>query len=225
MSNSSCCAAEVLVLITPLRTVDRDGVRRGGGALCVRATPVLRARMPAIQTPRCRTSCSGGVRRGLRSRPRWRLARWAPRVLGDAPSVQPWTADDAGGVVFSAAELASATGGELVRSSSAGSVGTDTRSLRPGQWFLALSGASFDSDAFVGAALDAGCAGVISSKPIPPDWSAGYVRVDDALLALQSLASDVRRRFHGPVVAVTGSVGRPRPARSSRSRLRTRGGA
>ena len=84
-SNSSCCAAEVLVLTTPLRTVDRDGVRRGGGVLCVRASPVLRARMPAIQTPRCRTSCSGGVRRGLRSRPRWRLARWAPRVLGDAP--------------------------------------------------------------------------------------------------------------------------------------------
>ena len=124
------------------------------------------------------------------------------------PSVQPWTADDAGGVVFSAAELASATGGELVRSSSSGSVGTDTRSLRPGQWFLALSGESFDGDAFVGAALDAGCAGVISSKPMPPDWSAGYVRVDDALLALQSLASDVRRRFHGPVVAVTGSVGK-----------------
>ena len=135
------------------------------------------------------------------------------------PSVQPWTADDAGGVVFSAAELASATGGELVRSSSAGSVGTDTRSLRPGQWFLALSGTSFDGDAFVGAALDAGCAGVISSKPIPPDWSAGYVRVDDALLALQSLASDVRRRFHGPSSPSPAASERPRPARSSRSRF------
>ena len=44
--------------------------------------------------------------------------------------------------------------------------------------------------------------------PAPAGWPAGYVRVGDTLDALQALASDVRGRFDGPVVGITGSVGK-----------------
>ena len=54
----------------------------------------------------------------------------------------------------------------------------------------------------------AGCAGAISSRPAPEGWSRGYVMVDDTLSALQDLAANVRDRFEGPVVGITGSVGK-----------------
>lgn len=54
----------------------------------------------------------------------------------------------------------------------------------------------------------AGCAGAISSRPAPEGWSGGYVLVDDTLSALQELAANVRDRFEGPVVGITGSVGK-----------------
>ena len=116
--------------------------------------------------------------------------------------------DASGDVVFTAGEIAAATGGEVTRAAAPGSVSTDTRSLLPGQWFLALVGDAHDGNAFARDALAAGCAGMISSRPPPAGWPAGYVRVGDTLDALQALASDVRGRFDGPVVGITGSVGK-----------------
>jgi UDP-N-acetylmuramyl pentapeptide synthase len=111
-------------------------------------------------------------------------------------------------VIFTAQELTAATGGELVREGTPGSVSTDTRAVRSGQWFLALTGERFDGDAFVDDALAAGCAGVVSTRAPPANWTAGYVRVKNTTAALQALAFDVRRRFEGPVVGITGSVGK-----------------
>ena len=134
-----------------------------------------------------------------------RLARLPPRA---AAARRPWSVDASGGVVFTAGEIAAATGGEVTRAAAPGSVSTDTRSLLPGQWFLALVGDAHDGNAFARDALAAGCAGMISSRPPPAGWPAGYVRVGDTLDALQALASDVRGRFDGPVVGITGSVGK-----------------
>ena len=62
------------------------------------------------------------------------------------------------------------------------------------------------------AAADRGCAGVVAACDPPEGWSRGFVRVggDDAggHAALTALARAVRRGFGGPVLAVTGSVGK-----------------
>ena len=145
-----------------------------------------------------------GARRRVSSRAAVRLGG---RHLAVA-SASRWDVDAGGGVIFTAQELAAATGGELIREGTPGSVSTDTRAVRSGQWFLALTGERFDGDAFVDDALAAGCAGVVSTRAPPANWTAGYVRVENATAALQALASDVRRRFEGPVVGITGSVGK-----------------
>ena len=86
-------------------------------------------------------------------------------------------------------------------------VSTDTRSLRPGDVFVALQGDRFDGHDFVGTAVAAGCGAVVSSRrlsvPVP------VYRVDDTLTALGDLAR--RRRDHEkgiPVVGITGSSGK-----------------
>ena len=155
-----------------------------------------------------------GARRRVSSRAAVRL--WGRHLA--VASASRWDVDGGGGVIFTAQELTAATGGELVREGTPGSVSTDTRAVRSGQWFLALTGERFDGDAFVDDALAAGCAGVVSTRAPPANWTAGYVRVKNATAALQALAFDVRRRFEGPVVGITGASGRPRRATCARSR-------
>ena len=86
-------------------------------------------------------------------------------------------------------------------------VSIDTRTLRPGDVFVALVGER-DGHAHVAAALAAGAAAVMVHRAdaIPPG-APGLV-VDDTLRALQSLGAAGRARFGGRVVAVTGSVGK-----------------
>lgn len=117
-------------------------------------------------------------------------------------------ADDEGGVVWEAQAIADAVNGTVVADASAGSICTDTRVATPGQWFLALSGPNFDGHEFLQQACERRCGGVVANW-VPPRWSRGFVRVEgDTLRALQALGSDVRGRFWGPVVGITGSVGK-----------------
>lgn len=86
-------------------------------------------------------------------------------------------------------------------------ISTDTRSLRPGDVFVALRGDSFDGHDFVEAAVAAGCGAVVLSRPT--ELPAPVHRVDDTLKALGDLAR--RRRDHEaemPVVGITGSSGK-----------------
>ncbi|MCB9779995.1 MAG: UDP-N-acetylmuramoyl-tripeptide--D-alanyl-D-alanine ligase [Alphaproteobacteria bacterium] len=110
-------------------------------------------------------------------------------------------------MILRAEDLAAGTGGELVAPGPPGHVGTDSRRLGPGQWFLALSGDRFDGHDFLPHARSAGCAGAIGQR-VPADWDRGFIRVDDGLTALQALAGWVRDGFPGPVVGITGSAGK-----------------
>lgn len=104
-------------------------------------------------------------------------------------------------------DIATGTGGRLVRPGAPGVVATDSRRLAPGQWFLALSGDRFDGHDFLPHAQAAGCSGAIA-RTVPPGWTAGFVQVEDGLAALQALAGWVREGFRGPVVGLTGSAGK-----------------
>jgi UDP-N-acetylmuramoyl-tripeptide--D-alanyl-D-alanine ligase len=110
-------------------------------------------------------------------------------------------------MILRAEEIAEGTGGRLVRTGPPGTIGTDSRRLGPGQWFCALSGERFDGHSFLPQAQFAGCAGAIA-RHVPEGWTGGFVQVEDPLIALQRLARDVRRSFHGPVVGLTGTAGK-----------------
>src|SRR5437870_9334379 len=94
---------------------------------------------------------------------------------------------------------------------------TDSRTLRRGDLFVALSGARFDGHQFVADALRKGAVGAIVRRgfvgaggarvPVAPS-KALLIEVEDPLHAFQELAHAHRRRFTIPVVAVSGSNGK-----------------
>jgi len=106
-----------------------------------------------------------------------------------------WTADD----------LTHATGGTLSAPFAATGVSIDTRTLRPGDLFVALEGENRDGHAFVVDALQRGAAGALVHRRT----AAGpLLQVGDTLEGLRRLAGFARARFAGRLVAVTGSVGK-----------------
>jgi UDP-N-acetylmuramoyl-tripeptide--D-alanyl-D-alanine ligase len=80
----------------------------------------------------------------------------------------------------------------------------DSRSLRPGQLFVPVV-AERDGHDFIEAALAAGAAAYLTARP-PVGGSA--IAVDDTVRALQAAGAYARSRMAGPVVGVTGSVGK-----------------
>ena len=92
-----------------------------------------------------------------------------------------------------------------------GWVSTDSRTVEPGQIFVALKGERFDGHDFVEAAAEAGASLLIVDKLEPPDTDTAVLLVDDTLDALQALASHYRNLLGEAateVVAVTGSSGK-----------------
>ncbi len=109
--------------------------------------------------------------------------------------------------LWTAAALQAATNGAMPHPFDAAGVSIDSRTLRPGDLFIALQGTS-DGHAHAAAALGKGAAGVLVSRAgtLPDD--APILLVDDTLDALTALGQAARTRFHGKLVAVTGSVGK-----------------
>lgn len=88
-------------------------------------------------------------------------------------------------------------------------VSIDSRSIAPGDLFVAVRGARFDGHRFVAEALAAGgAAALVGEAAALGTPSAPGLVVDDPLRALQTLARHVRRASGARVVAVTGSVGK-----------------
>lgn len=83
----------------------------------------------------------------------------------------------------------------------------DTRTLAPGDLFIALVGER-DGHEHVAAALAKGAAAVMVHRAESVPAGAPALMVDDTLAALQRLGAAGRARFDGRVVAVTGSVGK-----------------
>jgi len=117
--------------------------------------------------------------------------------------------------LWTAAALQAATGGALLapakpsglRAFDAMGVSIDSRTLRPGDLFVALQGDA-DGHAFVLDALARGAAGAMvhCTEGLPDD--APLLVVQDTLAGLHALGRAGRARFVGKMVAVTGSVGK-----------------
>lgn len=86
-------------------------------------------------------------------------------------------------------------------------VNNDTRTLGPGQIYIALRGARFDGNEFLGAAAAAGAVAAVVDRPVvnPP---LPVIEVDDGQAALTRAAAGWRQLFSMPVIGVAGSNGK-----------------
>jgi UDP-N-acetylmuramoyl-tripeptide--D-alanyl-D-alanine ligase len=86
----------------------------------------------------------------------------------------------------------------------------DSRTIRPGELFFAVKGERLDGHDFVHQALEKGAVSAVVRKDQLARFSVKtcLLAVDDTLVALQSLATAVRRLWGKPVVGVTGSAGK-----------------
>lgn len=110
--------------------------------------------------------------------------------------------------LWTAGEAAAATGGERRGDWQATGVSIDTRSLRPGDLFVALKAAR-DGHDFVAQALEKGAAAaLVSHVPEGVAEDAPLLIVPDVLQGLEALGAAARARTEARVIAVTGSVGK-----------------
>ena len=85
----------------------------------------------------------------------------------------------------------------------------DSRSLNPGDLFIAIPGERFDGHDYVEAALEKGAAGALvqTNRAVSGDLRR-LLYVEDTVKGLQSLGAAARRLWGKPLLAVTGSVGK-----------------
>jgi UDP-N-acetylmuramoyl-tripeptide--D-alanyl-D-alanine ligase len=86
----------------------------------------------------------------------------------------------------------------------------DSRTIQPGELFFAVKGERMDGHDFVNQALEKGAVAAIIRKDRLVRYAAKIrlMAVDDPLIALQTLASAVRRLWGKPLIGVTGSTGK-----------------
>ena len=117
-------------------------------------------------------------------------------------------------IVLTASWVAEAMGGTIVSGDPArefSGVAIDTRTMDPGELFIAIRGDRFDGAQFTGSAVAAGAAGVVVPRGRGRDLTdtpVTVIEVDDTTAALQALALAIRRDSGTKVVAITGSAGK-----------------
>ncbi|MGA9062229.1 MAG: UDP-N-acetylmuramoyl-tripeptide--D-alanyl-D-alanine ligase [Terracidiphilus sp.] len=89
----------------------------------------------------------------------------------------------------------------------------DSRTVAPGELFFAVRGERHDGHDFVAAAFERGALAAVVSRARAaslPDAALAHplLIAEDPLLAMQTLASHVRRRWGRRLVAITGSAGK-----------------
>lgn len=100
--------------------------------------------------------------------------------------------------------------GEIDGNAIAQGYSIDSRTIRPGELFFAVTGERLNGHDFVEQALAKGAVAAIVQR----DEAARYagkqrlLLVDDTLLALQNLAAGIRRIWKKPLIGVTGSAGK-----------------
>jgi UDP-N-acetylmuramoyl-tripeptide--D-alanyl-D-alanine ligase len=110
--------------------------------------------------------------------------------------------------LWTSTDIITATNGQINHNDwTATGVSIDTRSLAPGDLFVALSGPNHDGHDHVAAAFTAGAAAALIHRA-PSDTNGPWVKVDDTVLGLEKLGQAARARSAAKIAAVTGSVGK-----------------
>ncbi len=111
--------------------------------------------------------------------------------------------------LWNSSDAARVTGGTTSHAWTATGVSINTRTLQPGDLFIALIGPNVDGHDYVADAFEKGAAAVcVSHRPPVLDPDAPLLVVDDTMKALEELGRAARERTAARVIAVTGSVGK-----------------
>jgi UDP-N-acetylmuramoyl-tripeptide--D-alanyl-D-alanine ligase len=106
---------------------------------------------------------------------------------------------------FAGASLSSGDGTVVINK-----VSTDSRTIKPGELFVALRGENFEGHDFVAASAKAGGTGALVDLKwvgnVPNNFA--LLRATDTLQAYQTLAANYRRSLAIKVLAITGSNGK-----------------
>jgi UDP-N-acetylmuramoyl-tripeptide--D-alanyl-D-alanine ligase len=125
---------------------------------------------------------------------RWKRTRWSYQIM-DPRSLQ---------------QIAQMAGGKLHGPGFGQVTGvvTDSRSMRPGEFFVALRGEHFEGHTFLRTVRDAGALGALVSDV--DDQLSGFTQVEvpDTLAGLQRLAQAYRAELRLKAIGVTGSSGK-----------------
>ncbi|MCQ9156053.1 UDP-N-acetylmuramoyl-tripeptide--D-alanyl-D-alanine ligase [Acidomonas methanolica] len=107
--------------------------------------------------------------------------------------------------LWTSAELRAATGGTLAAETGVTGVSIDTRTIQPGDLFIALAGDNSDGHAHLDTAFARGAAIAMAHRD---GDDPRLLLVADTMRGLQDLGRAGRARFGGTAIGVTGSVGK-----------------
>ncbi|EYD75249.1 UDP-N-acetylmuramoylalanyl-D-glutamyl-2,6- diaminopimelate--D-alanyl-D-alanine ligase [Rubellimicrobium mesophilum DSM 19309] len=125
--------------------------------------------------------------------------------------------------LWTSRDAVAATGGASTREWEADGVSIDTRTIRPGDLFVALKAAR-DGHEFVAQALEKGAAAaLVTHRPEGVAEDAPLLIVPDVQAALEDLGRAGRARSRARVVGITGSVGKTSTKEMLRAALATQG--
>jgi UDP-N-acetylmuramoyl-tripeptide--D-alanyl-D-alanine ligase len=120
-------------------------------------------------------------------------------------------------------ELTGALNGRLlVADATFDGVSIDSRAIKPGQLFIALTGPRFDGHDYLNEVASLGAAGALVEREVA-DSALPQLLVKDARQALGQLGAMNRVAFTHPVAAITGSSGKTTVKEMLAGILRTRG--
>lgn len=134
--------------------------------------------------------------------------------------------------LWTAAELNALFDADLAADWVATGVSIDSRDLKAGDLFIALSGPHHDGRAYIQDAFAAGASAAIVSRgedaavspsSVSAPDNAAIIFVDDSFAALWRLATQARARCEGWLIAVTGSAGKTGVKESLRVALSSSG--
>jgi UDP-N-acetylmuramoyl-tripeptide--D-alanyl-D-alanine ligase len=109
--------------------------------------------------------------------------------------------------LWTSAEAEAATLGHASASFVATGLSIDTRTLKPGDLFVALKGEARDGHEFLRAAFGAQASAALVSRACK-DANGPLLQVANTLRGLEDLARASRARTHAKILAVTGSAGK-----------------
>ena len=123
-------------------------------------------------------------------------------------------------------DVVAATGGRVGAGGGAARftrVSIDSRTVGPGELFVAIKGPRFDGHEFLAAAAERGAVAALVHREAPAPAGLPLVQVVDTTKALAALGSYRRQQAAIPVVAVTGSAGKTTTKEMTASLLSRRG--
>lgn len=108
-------------------------------------------------------------------------------------------------------DIVEATGGRLLcgdDNTVVRDVCIDSREIKEGDLFIPIIGEKQDAHRFIESALEVGAATLTSQHRGVVIAEKPYIQVHDTVKAFQDIGAYIRDKFHIPVIAVTGSVGK-----------------